>query len=143
MFTQLADAAGMHWVYALAAACVAMIFESSAPKRAEGEDPPHMSPLRFLAMTTAIITPGFLLLHGIGASLQHNEGLVPPLIAVFAVVAIASVAGWIIGAAAPGLGKILNTASPLISIAVSAFTIWVTWRIAWAFIDAYLLTHFR
>lgn len=143
MFTQLADAAGMNWVYALAAAFVAMVFESGAPKRAEGEDPPHMSPLRFLTMTTAIITPGFLLLHGIGASLAAGEGLIPPLIAVFAVVAIASVVGWIIGAAIPGLGKALSTASPLISIAVCAFTIWVTWRIAWAFIDAYLLTHFR
>ena len=143
MFTELADAAGILWVCALAAACVAMILESSAPKRPQGEDPPHMPPLRFVAMTTAIITPGFLLLHGVGASLTANKDLIAPVIAVVAVVMIASIAGWIIGAVAPGLGKMLNTASPLISIGVCAFTIWVTWPIAWALIDAYVAAHFR
>src|SRR5262249_15568064 len=140
--------AGMHWVYALAAAFVAMIFESTNPKRKDDEEPAKLTPVRFLTMVMGFITPAFLFLHAVasvmrgradlvvfGGELEANMLRAVLLLAgapVIVVALAASVIGLIIGAALPKLGRAMYAVAPVLTAATFAFTVWVTYsRALW------------
>jgi hypothetical protein len=135
LIDQLLENVGDLWFAALAGQFLVMICESAKPKPEEGEGRAEPRGFALLVMILSLVTPLLLLLHAVAA------GAGAPIAAV-AVVAIAIVSagliGWIIGLAAPPIGRTLNRAAPVLAVAVFALTIYVTWRSVFGLLNMFV-----
>lgn len=120
------------WLGAVFGQFFVMVCESAKPKPAEGESRAEPKGFALLVMILSLVTPLLLLLHAVAT------GSGAP-IAALAVIGIAVVAaaliGWIIAAAAPSVGRTLNSAAPFLAVAVFVLTIYVSWRSAFGLLN--------
>lgn len=143
MGAHVMEAVGSLWLVAVAGMFLSAVCESARPKSEPGEEKPQGLAL-LIAGIASLITPIMLFVYAFW-SILALEGLVltPDLVIDFAiaqrmvviglfiflaVVATAgSIVGWIIRAAAPGLGKALNMAAVPLAIATLALTVYVSY----------------
>ncbi len=132
---QLLTSAGDLWGGALIGQFFVMVCESAKPKPAEGDSRAEPKGFALLVMVLSLFTPLLLLVHAfyVGAGAP---------IAILAVVGGAIIAagliGWLIGMVAPPVGRTLNSAAPLLAIAVFALTLYVTWRSAFGLLNMFV-----
>lgn len=135
----LLENVGDLWFAALIGAFFVMICESAKPKPAEGESAAEPRGLALLVMIMSLVTPFLLFLHAVVAGAGSVFGA---LIAIGGAVIGAAIIGWIIAAAAPGIGRTLNRAAPLLAVMVFALTLYVTWESALQLIDTFVISRF-
>jgi hypothetical protein len=140
------DAVGPLWLIAVTGMFASAICESARPKPAEGEEKPG-GPGLLVAGIASLVTPILLFVHGFWTiagfeDLEITPDILMDLILARQVVVIAmfgflagvailgSIIGWIIRAAAPGLGRMLNIAAVPLALATLALTIFVTYKAA-------------
>lgn len=137
----LFELTGMLWVYALAAAFVAMIAESAKPPRGEdGEEPPTRGFLGIVLGFAGMATIFMLAVHGYWSAFVVQS--MPQQLLALGVVLAVAIAASIIGLAlarAPGISPLLYAAAPFVTLAVFAFTAYVTWQSVRAALDLWVL----
>jgi len=135
LISQLLVNAGDLWGLALIGQFFVMICESAKPKPAEGETAAEPRGFGLLVTILSLLTPLLLLVHafyvGAGAPIAI-------LALVGGVIVGAGLIGWIIGMAAPPIGRTLNRAAPFLAVAVFALAIYVTWRSAFGLLNMFV-----
>jgi hypothetical protein len=136
----LADLAGMMWVYALIGAFIAMIAESAKPKADESGEPPKRGLIGVVIGIAGMATLFMLAVHGYWSAfaVQAQSEMVLALGVVFVVAIVASIVGLVF-AKAPGISPVLHAIAPFLTLAVFAFTAYVTWESVRAALDLYVL----
>jgi hypothetical protein len=135
LVSQLLTNAGDLWGGALIGQFFVMICESAKPKPAAREADAEPRGFDLLVLILSLFTPLLLLVHafyvGAGAPIAI-------LALVGGVIIAAGLMGWIIGLAAPPIGRTLNRAAPILAVAVFALAIYVTWRSAIGFLNIFV-----
>lgn len=141
---ELIALAGRAWLYAVCFAGIAMILESAKPRLDESEPEKEGALARAVVALSSLATPFLLLVHAYWAMIQARrpDALLLAVAAVFGVVIAASLIGMALGAASPGLGRVLRRASPLVSLASLGFALWVCAANVYAVLQAYVLSRF-
>src|SRR5262249_22601569 len=123
---ELMTRAGDLWFAALVGSFFVMICEAAKPKREKGEAV-ETQPFGVWVSICSLVTP-FLL--SLPAFVTASGALIAIIAAIGAAILGSAVIGWIIAAAAPGVGRTLNRAAPILALAVFALTLYVTWQSA-------------
>lgn len=130
---------GMIWVYALAAAFVAMIAESAKPARDEDGNEPSRGFIGVIMAFAGMATVFMLAVYGYwSAYIAHAyfERFLA-LGVVFAVAVIASVLGLALSRT-PGVSPVLYAVAPFLTIAVFGFTAYFAWESVRDALDMYI-----
>lgn len=134
--------AGPLWLPAVGVTFVAMICESSKPKKVEGEEQPRAGALRTASLFLGFLTP-FLLFIDVFWSIAAMDAvadvdmaalvragrqaiLIVALVIMMALFVLPSIFAAIIRSAAPAVGRALYAAAPIMTIAAFAFAVFVT-----------------
>jgi hypothetical protein len=133
LIDQLFDKVGDLWFAALVGQFFVMICESANPKPAEGEHSKQWEGVGLWISILSLLTPVLLLVHAVATG---SGALIAALIIVVAAALIAAIIGWIIAAAAPGIGRTLNRAAPILAVAVFALTVYVTWQSVFSLVNS-------
>lgn len=126
------DRMGDLWFGALVGSFFVMICESARPKPGEGESRAAPQGFALLAAILSLITPLLLFLHAVA---QAPQGLLGIVGIVGGFVIGAATIGWIVAAAAPAMGRVLNRAAPVLAIPVFALAAYVSWESVFGLID--------
>lgn len=129
---QLVASAGDLWFVALIGQFFVMVCESAKPKPEDGEDRGGPRGFALLVMILSLLTPLLLFLH---AFLSGSGALIAVVIAIFGAVLTATIVGWIIRAAIPGVARTLNRAAPILAVPVFLLALYVSWETVFAFIN--------
>ncbi len=135
LIEQLFDNVGDLWFGALVGQFFVMICESAKPKPEDGERARQWEGVGLWVSILSLLTPILLLVHAVATG---SGAVLAALIVVIAAALIAAIIGWIIAAAAPGVGRILNRAAPFLAVAVFALTIYVTWQSVFALVNMFV-----
>lgn len=144
MGAHVMEAVGPLWLVAVAGMFLSAVCESARPKPEPGEEKPQGLAL-LIAGIASLITPIMLFVYAFWSILALEGAVLSPdqvidfaiaqrmvvigLFIFLALVATAgSIVGWIIRAAAPGLGKALNMAAVPLAIATLALTVYVSYE---------------
>lgn len=130
---QLFSAVGDLWFLALLGQFFVMICEGAKPKPAEGES--KSAPIGFALLVTilSLLTPILLFFH---AFLSGSGALIAVIVAIGGAILLATIIGWAIGALAPSVGRVLNSAAPILAVLVFALTLYVTWETTFSFVNS-------
>lgn len=120
------------WFGALVGSFFVMICESAKPKPEEGESRAAPQGFALLAAILSLITPLMLFLHAVA---QAPQGLLGIIAIVGGFVIGAAIIGWIVAAAAPAMGRVLNRAAPVLAIPVFALAAYVSWESVFGLVD--------
>lgn len=120
------------WFGALVGSFFVMICESAKPKPEEGESRAAPQGFALLAAILSLITPLLLFLHAVALAPQGLLGIVG---IVGGFVIGAAIIGWIVAAAAPAMGRVLNRAAPVLAIPVFALAAYVSWESVFGLIN--------
>lgn len=122
---QLLGASGALWLAALVGQFVVMICEGARPKPTFGEQAEETRGLGWLVVVLSLFTPLLLLAH---AFITTSGALAAGVLVIAVAIVGASIIGWIIGAAAPDIGRTLYRVSPWLAAGVFVLTLFVAWR---------------
>ncbi|MEQ1817079.1 MAG: hypothetical protein ABL871_00605 [Terricaulis sp.] len=137
---QLVATAGDLWFLALIGQFFVMVCESAKPKAENGEDRGGPRGFALLVMILSLLTPLLLFLH---AFLSGSGALVAVVVAIFGAVLTATIVGWIIRAAIPGVARTLNRAAPILAVPVFLLALYVSWETVFAFINGIVTANAR
>jgi hypothetical protein len=129
---QLFSAVGDLWFLALVGQFFVMICEAAKPKPGEGESKAAPVGFALLVMILSLLTPLLLFFHAV---LSGSGALVAVIVAIGGAILLASIIGWAIGAFMPSVGRVLNSAAPILALAVFALTLYVTWETVFGFVN--------
>ncbi|MBY0568110.1 MAG: hypothetical protein K2P70_12405 [Hyphomonadaceae bacterium] len=132
LIDELSRNAGDLWFLAVVGSFFVMVCEAAKPKPGEGESKAAPEGLPLLVMILSLITPLLLFFH---AFLTASGALIAIIALIGGAIISSALIGWIIGAAAPDVGRTLNRAAPFLAIAVFALTAYVTWRTVFEFVN--------
>jgi hypothetical protein len=135
LIDELARNAGDLWFLAVVGSFFVMVCEAAKPKPREGESKAAPEGFALLVMILSLITPLLLFFH---AFLTASGALIAIIALIGGSIIVSAVIGWIIGAAAPGVGRTLNRAAPLMALAAFALTFYVTWRSVYGFLNGFV-----
>lgn len=138
---ELISSAGDLWFLALIGSFFVMICEAAKPKPREGEDKSAPRDFALLVMILSLITPLMLFAHAFAMGGASLPGIIAIVMLLGALIVGSAIIGWVIGAAAPDVGRTLNRAVPVLAVAVFALTAYVTWRTVFDLMNA-LVTRF-
>lgn len=136
--SELAAHAGDLWLAAFIASFFVMICESAAPKPAPDESKSKESALRVWVGLISFVTPLLLFVHAV---ITGAGDLLAVVVLVGGGVVAAALIGWLIAALAAPIGRTLNTAAPILTLAAFALTAWVTWRSIFGLVDGFIRAH--
>ncbi|MGH6951661.1 MAG: hypothetical protein ACREH4_12355 [Vitreimonas sp.] len=119
------DRLGDLWFGALVGSFFVMICESARPKPGEGESKAAPQGFALLAAILSLVTPLMLFLHAVA---QVPLALLGIVTLVGGFVIGAAVIGWIVAAAAPAMGRVLNRAAPVLAVPVFGLAAYVSWQ---------------
>ncbi|MCX7358902.1 MAG: hypothetical protein NT015_12280 [Alphaproteobacteria bacterium] len=109
-----------------------MVCESAKPKPEDGEDRGGPRGFALLVTILSLLTPLLLFLH---AFLSGSGALIAVVVAIFGAVLTATIVGWIIRAAIPGVARTLNRAAPILAVPVFLLALYVSWETVFGFIN--------
>lgn len=118
------------WFGTMVGSFFVMICESAKPKPVEGESRAAPRGFALLAAILSLVTPLLLFLQGV---------MQAPVLAILMIVGGfvigAAIVGWIVAAAAPAMGRVLNRAAPILAIPVFALAAYVSWQSVFGLIN--------
>ncbi len=132
LIDELARNAGDLWFLAVIGSFFVMVCEAAKPKPGEGESKAAPEGWALLVMILSLITPLLLFFH---AFLTASGALIAIIALIGGSIIGSAIIGWIIGAAAPDVGRTINRAVPFLAIAVFALTLYVTWESVFEFVN--------
>lgn len=143
MGAHVLETVGPLWLIAVAGMFLSAVCESARPQPEPGEEKPQGLAL-IIAGVASLITPIMLFVHAFWAILALDGMVVTPglvidfaiaqrivvvglFVALAGVAIVGSIVGWLVRAAAPGIGKALNQAAVPLALATLALTVYVTY----------------